>query len=99
MMILVGLSVLAVLVGLGPMPYAYYMLLRIVLCLTAVVGFLQARRVSLDSWAIAFGAVAVLYNPVLPVKLGDKGFWIVVNLVTLGVLVAGERALRGRNVS
>ena len=90
---LVVVSSIAVLIGLAAMPYGYYGLLRIVLSLTGAVGFVEARRRGLETYMWVFGVVVVVYNPVLPVKLGDKSLWIVVNVVTLIVLWAGARQL------
>jgi len=32
-----------------------------------------------------FGALAVLYNPIIPVHLYEKEIWMIVNLVTAAV--------------
>ncbi len=31
---------------------------------------------------IVFGVLALFCNPIIPVRLGDKGIWIVVNTIT-----------------
>lgn len=49
MLLLVVVASLVVGVGLWEMPYSFYMLLRTTLCLTSVVGFIAARRMSVDS--------------------------------------------------
>lgn len=93
MNILVVVSSIAVLVGLADMPYGYYGLLRIVLSLTGAVGLVEARRRGLETYMWVFGVVAVVYNPVVPLKLGDKSLWGVVNIATLIALWAGARRL------
>jgi hypothetical protein len=68
----VALALLAtalVLLGLGRMPYGYYQVLRIVVCLTAVFRLLTTSNRSAKFWAWIFGTVAGLYNPFLPVHL------------------------------
>jgi hypothetical protein len=60
-----------VIVGFFPMPYVYNTLSRVVLCLTAAFGFARAVEREKHAWLWVFGAVAVLHNPVLPVRLGD----------------------------
>ncbi len=80
-----GFAVAAVLIGLLPMPYGYYMLLRTVLCaVAAYAAFLQSNRASGLFWVLL--ALAVLYNPLIPVYLGQKQIWIIVNFATLAVL-------------
>lgn len=97
---LVIVSTLAVLLALFDMPWAYYRLLRVVLCLTAVVGFVAARRSGLETWMWFHGVMAVLYNPILPVELGAKALWTVLNLVTIAgdwrSLAAFEAAARAK---
>lgn len=88
-------SIVAVAVGLAPLPLGYYMLLRIVLCLAAAVGFAAARRLHAETWMWIYGVIAVVYNPVLPVHLMSKPFWVVVNLATLPFLWIGARRLGG----
>lgn len=99
---LVLVSTLAVLLAMLDMPWSYYRLLRVVLCLTGVVGFVAARRAGLEPWMWFHGVAAVLYNPVLPVELGEKALWTVLNLVTvvggwrsLAAFEGAERAERG----
>lgn len=68
------------LVGLADLPYAYYVLLRFVasgVCLYSAVKF----KTEWARWI--FGGLTVLYNPVLPIHLGDKDAWTVINLITI----------------
>jgi uncharacterized protein DUF6804 len=95
MMILSVLATSMVVLGLVDMPYGFYTLLRVILCLTAAVGFAAARRRDDLPWTWAYGALAVLYNPVLPVHLGAKGLWILVNAGTLVVYWVGAMRFRG----
>lgn len=58
----------------------YYMLLRLFtsgVCLYSAVKF----KTEWAKWI--FGGLAVLYNPVLPIHLGDKDAWAVINLITI----------------
>jgi hypothetical protein len=73
-------------VGLLPMPYGFYTLSRIAFCLGSAVAFVRARerKATLAIWT--FGAMAVLYNPVLPIHLRNKMLWAVLNFVSLVIL-------------
>jgi hypothetical protein len=76
---------LATLVGLFKLPYGYYIILRAAICIAAAFGFSLALQRRSDKWMWIYGAAAVLYNPVFPVRLGDKGFWVILNFTTIGV--------------
>lgn len=95
MIVFAALSSVVVGLGLLPMPYGYYALLRIVLCLSGATGFAAARHSKDLAWSWIYGVTAVLYNPILPVQLGSKPLWIGVNLVTLCALWAGAFRFRG----
>jgi hypothetical protein len=55
------------------LPYGYYTLLRLVVCLTAAIIAFQSWPKH-QAWAIAFGFVALLFNPLIIVAL-DRGTW------------------------
>ena len=79
-----AIAAVVVVVGLMPMPYAYYMLMRIILCGIAAYGaVLQTERTSGLFWLLV--GTAVLYNPIIPVYLGQKAVWSVVNIATLAL--------------
>ena len=72
-----------VIVGFGDLPYGYYTLLRFTICgfsLFLLFGD-TSLRIVWHRWVT--GACAVLYNPIVPVRVGDKNIWIVVNLLTV----------------
>jgi hypothetical protein len=89
------ISTAAVVLGFFGMPYGYYALLRVVLCLTGAVGFAAARKAGDGSWQWVYGVVAVLYNPLFPVHLGGKAIWSAVNVVAVVVLWFGATRFRG----
>ncbi|KPK50281.1 MAG: hypothetical protein AMS22_12360 [Thiotrichales bacterium SG8_50] len=79
-------------IGLLPMPYGYYMLLRLALfgvCAWGVV-LLYRRHAGL---AAGLGIGVLLYNPVFPIHLGAKAPWVVLNLVTLALLFVASKQL------
>ena len=95
MIVLAAASTLAVALGLFRMPFGYYTLLRAILCLTSVVDFAAARRRAGNLWMWTYGVLAVIYNPILPLKLGDKTLWIGLNLISLVCVWAGALRFRG----
>ena len=96
MKVLVILSTVSIALGIMPLPFGFYMLLRIIICLTAVVGFLRAQEAKQTNWLWIYGVLAVLYNPVLPVHLMLKPLWILINLVTIVLLWKGLSRFRDR---
>jgi hypothetical protein len=51
--------------------------LEILICLSALMVMAQAWSASKHFWALGFGAVAVLFNPIMPLALAPKTFlWL-----------------------
>jgi len=83
------LPAIMLIVALGAWPYGYYMLLRAVVCIAA--GLLaidihhRAGKVTL--WCAAFIAMAILFNPILPVHL-TRAIWSVIDLASAAFFAA-----------
>lgn len=73
-------------VALLPMPYGYYMFLRLAVCTYAIFIFAQEQKKGVCFGSISAAAIALLYNPILRVYL-DKEVWMGVNVATAVVLV------------
>lgn len=77
------IATVGVLFGFDDQPYGYYMLLRLFLCGASL--FLLAganlRLVDWQRWAL--GGFAVLYNPIVPIRIGEKDIWEGLNVVTV----------------
>jgi hypothetical protein len=67
--------------ALGPWPYGYYMLLRLVVCLASIAIAWRLREGS-GPLMWAFVALAILYNPIVKVPL-SREVWMVMNLISL----------------
>ena len=81
--VIATITTIAVLIGIGRMPYGYYSLLRLTVCGFSVFLLFGRSPVKIEWQRWVLGATAVLYNPVLPVVIGDKDIWIVLNLATV----------------
>ena len=78
-----------------PLPYGYYPFLRlIVFAASAFLAFKEYKGASnsLNSYAIIFGVMAILFNPILPIFL-PKVIWIVIDLACAATFV-GHLKLR-----
>lgn len=76
----------AVAIGLADLPYGYYTLLRITLCGFCLYLLFGDKPIEVEWQRWVTGGFAVLYNPLVPVRIGEKGLWVVLNLLTLAWL-------------
>jgi hypothetical protein len=79
----VTIAAIAVAIGLLPLPYGYYMLLRLFLCVLSIY-FLSSVHGVRDGEKWVLVGLAVLYNPIVPVELGSKPLWSLINIGTVG---------------
>ena len=75
--------IIALGIGLLPMPYGYYMLSRLVVSGCALYFALNAHKRNDDIKVWVFGFFVILYNPIIPISLGSKGLWMIVNIPTI----------------
>jgi hypothetical protein len=77
------IATIGVLFGFDSQPYGYYMVLRLFLC-GASLFFLAGASLTLSDWQRwALGGFAVLYNPIVPIRIGEKEIWEVLNVTTV----------------
>ena len=90
----VGVSLL-LFFALFPWPYGYYILLRLVVFVVSV--FIAYEQWKLDDaisgWVVAFGLIALLYNPLITVHL-TRELWSVLNLATAMLFLWHFRGLK-----
>lgn len=88
---LVGLLIL----GLLEMPYGYYQFLRLAICGVTLYSLYASKPLQengLLKWLII--AVAVIYNPILPLHL-PKETWMLINVGTTAFLGYVAHVLHG----
>jgi hypothetical protein len=78
----VTIAAIAVAIGLLPLPYGYYMLMRLFLCVLCIY-FISSVRAVRDGEKWVLVGLAVLYNPIAPVELGSKPLWSIINIGTV----------------
>tara|TARA_E500000318_G_C3564982_1_gene215268 strand:- start:1872 stop:2171 length:300 start_codon:yes stop_codon:yes gene_type:complete len=81
------LSVCGVLLflALADLPIGYYTLLRIMVTIGAVAVVITELEKGIGFWVIAFGIIAILFNPVIPIYLNDKSAWMPIDII-VGIL-------------
>ena len=79
---LITIAAVVVAIGLLPLPYGYYVLLRLFLCGVSRYFLTRPRGVrDAEKWVL--GGLVVLYNPIFPIELGSKLLWSVINIATV----------------
>src|SRR5919106_5660394 len=93
----VTIAWVAVAIGLLPMPYEYYMLLRVFFCGVSLFYLTRESGVrEVEKWILV--GLAVLYNPLVPVELGNKTLWTIVNVATVVYFTILNRRVTGSPV-
>ena len=77
----ITIAAIAVAIGLLPMPYGYYMLLRLFLCGVSLYFLTRPSVRDAEKWVLA--GLVVLFNPLVPIELGSKPLWSIVNIGTV----------------
>lgn len=78
LLICTGLLLLA----LTDLPIGYFTFLRIAITIGAVVVIITEYENGINFWVITFGLITILFNPLIPVYLGNKSAWIPIDLLT-----------------
>lgn len=73
--------------ALGPNPYAYYTILRWVVCGITAYGAFQAAEIKKNEWVWIFGFIALLFNPIIPVHL-TREIWSVIDIACAITLIS-----------
>ena len=75
-------------------PYAYFTLLRFVVCVVAAYCAVVANSKKNGQWTWTFGAIAVLFNPIIPIHM-TREIWNLVDLVVGVILLVSLFFIRG----
>ena len=71
------------LLGLADLPIGYYTLLRTVVCLASCLliykHYDEKGRINLAVGV--FGAIALLFNPIIPIYLRERDVWAVIDII------------------
>ena len=72
---------------LAPMPYGYYQLVRFISMIVFGVMAVRTWNEEQHVWSITFGALALLFQPIVKIALG-RTIWNIVDVVVAIILVA-----------
>ena len=62
-------------------PYGFYIFLRWIICFVSVYVAYGFYKSKLNGWALAFGALGFLFNPVIPIYLA-KASWVPIDFIS-----------------
>jgi hypothetical protein len=77
LLICTGLLLLA----LADLPIGYYTLLRVVVTIGAVAVIVTEFDKGINFWNFLFGLIAIIFNPLIPIYLGDKDAWMPIDII------------------
>jgi len=80
-------------IGILPIPYGYYFLSRAIVCGCSLFFVLTFYREQDTLFAWIFGLLSVLYNPIIPIHLGAKELWMVVNIMTALTFILKRKSI------
>ena len=76
------------LIGLADLPTGYYTLVRIAVCIISVIScywsYKSDDKVGLAT--VVFALLAILFNPIIPIYLHEKGIWAIIDIATAIIL-------------
>jgi len=71
--------------ALGGHPYSFFIALRWIVSIACVISAIDAGKKDKSGWAIFFGAVAILFNPILPIHM-SRGTWLPIDVI-VGIIL------------
>ncbi len=74
--IILGIALLSISGG-------FYTLVRIIVTIGAVAATIQNSSNGINIWSIIYGGMAILFNPLVPVYLHDKGAWMMIDIIAI----------------
>ena len=70
-------------IALLPISGGFYTLVRIIVTISAVAATIQNSSNGINIWSIIYGGMAILFNPLVPVYLDDKGAWVMIDIIAI----------------
>jgi hypothetical protein len=83
-----NLPILLLMLAVLPLPYAYYQIMRWIVCGFAIQIILNHSKI--NNWKALFCLIAIIYNPINPIHL-EKTIWMVVNTISAIIWIAYEK--------
>ena len=85
-------------IGLANMPIGYYTIVRITVCVISALScywsYKSDEKIGIAT--VLFGLLAILFNPIVPIYLQDKGVWTVIDIVAAILLAIRYITLKSK---
>ena len=91
--------IVAMLLGLLPMPFGFFILLKLIVSAGALYFAVNFHKQGDNFKVWIFGFIVVLYNPIIPIPLGSKVLWIIVNIPTIYYFYINRKLLNSNDRS
>ena len=78
---LLSLCIALLLFCIGDLPIGYYTFVRIIITIGAVCIIVNEPVKDLNFWRVAFGLIAIVFNPIFPVYLHNKAIWMPIDII------------------
>lgn len=82
---LIIIAALCCFIGIIDLPIGYYTFLRILVSFMALIIIVNEFR-SRRFWFIAFALIFIFFNPIIPIYLYLKPYWIIIDII-VGILL------------
>lgn len=66
--------------ALADLPIGYYTFLRIIIFISAIIVIYSEYEGEITGWILAFGIIAILFNPIIPIYLHEKSTWAIIDI-------------------
>ena len=80
------------------MPIGYYTIVRITVCVISALScywsYKSDEKIGIAT--VLFGLLAILFNPIVPIYLQDKGVWTVIDIVAAILLAIRYITLKSK---
>jgi hypothetical protein len=80
-------AVFLLLAAISRWPYVFYILLRLTVCAIGLYLARTAHTTKRMFWVWVFGAIAVTFNPILPLRM-HRSDWSTLNVISATIFVA-----------
>ena len=93
------IPVALLLIGLADFPTGYYTLVRITVCLVSVLSSYWSYKADdkIGPATVVYGLIAILFNPIIPVYLQNKGAWAIIDVATAVLLAIKFLTMKVKN--
>jgi len=78
------ITIILLILALFEMPYGYYIFLRIVVFISALLNIPANYRKQKTEMIIIYGLIAVLFNPIIVVFF-ERESWMIIDIVVAGI--------------